>query len=345
MNLYNVSSRLSLIQGAVWVVLSILAILTYSCYFEPKEDMSQNPSFTTMAKYYFSDSQCWSSLPDRKVAGITNSKDIILLVSFEFTFNFLLSIVSLVLLFVIPRGNTISFLGWLYSFLFLGFAVSITDMVAFATFSADKDTLDGTSSSTLAPLPNMLLLVSVIAARGVVYWALNVSILFYIFMTATMRLFKACRKLDEDKNRMNGNINSVYEEDERGLPAHTAVSRWPGVGRSLWRNHKFNTTEPARDHWNQDSTRRDRAAFGAREELKQRPSFRDAFSYTEPRPSREWDGDPRSSPGPSRSQPKAVQRERRESNPTRPNSLQEAILTIKPLRQVRPKIPDMQNRY
>lgn len=42
---------------------------------------------------------------------------------------------------VIPKGNSISFLGWLYSFLFLGFAVSITDIVALTTFSADKDTL------------------------------------------------------------------------------------------------------------------------------------------------------------------------------------------------------------
>ncbi|CAH1389716.1 unnamed protein product [Nezara viridula] len=289
-------------------------------------------------------SQCWSSLPDRKVAGITSSRDLILLVSFEFTFNFLLTIVSLILLFVIPRGSTISFLGWLYSFLFLGFAVSVTDIVAMSTFSADKNTLDGTPTSTLVSLTNMLLLVSVIASRGVVYWVLNISILFYIFMSATMRLFKACRKLDEDRSKMNGNLNAAYEEDERGLPAHTAVSRWPGVGRSLWRNYKFNHREPARDHWSQESTRRDRAAFGAREELKQRPSFRDAFSYTEPRRSREWDGDPRGSPGPSRPQPKP-QGDRRGSGPTRPNSLQEAILTIKPLRQVRPKIPDMQNRY
>ncbi|CAH1389718.1 unnamed protein product [Nezara viridula] len=200
-----------LIQGALWVVLSILAILTYSCYFEPKEEMSQNPSFTAMAKYYFSDSQCWSSLPDRKVAGITSSRDLILLVSFEFTFNFLLTIVSLILLFVIPRGSTISFLGWLYSFLFLGFAVSVTDIVAMSTFSADKNTLDGTPTSTLVSLTNMLLLVSVIASRGVVYWVLNISILFYIFMSATMRLFKACRKLDEDRSKMNGNLNAAYD--------------------------------------------------------------------------------------------------------------------------------------
>lgn len=37
----------------------------------------------------------------------------------------------------------------------------------------------------------MLLLASVLAAKGVVYWALNISILFYIFVSATMRLFKA----------------------------------------------------------------------------------------------------------------------------------------------------------
>nr|BAN21260.1 unknown secreted protein [Riptortus pedestris] len=215
-----VASVSFLVQACVWTVISLLAILAHTCHFNPKYDEQIDQSFTAMAAVYFSDPSCWRGGSIIGKLGLTNGSQQITIASLQFVFNLLLAIVSLVLLFVIPRGSSFTFLIWLYKLIFLSIAVAVMDLVTSTMFLSDKDLIStGTSLIPEASgLKSMLVIVSLVAARGYLYWALNVILMLYLLITATRRLFKACRKLDEMKN-VNGNVNQAFDQEPaRHLP-------------------------------------------------------------------------------------------------------------------------------
>lgn len=234
-----------LIQGVVWSVLSILAILAYSCHFTPKNDLT-DMSFTAMAKIYFSDSSCWSGGVEIKKLGLTSATEKITIISLQFVFNFLLSIVSFVLVFVIPRSSSHAFLLWMYKLIFIWIGTAILDLVAATALSNDKAAISsGTTSIPEANgLMNMLLISSLVAARGYLYWCINFLLMMYILIACTMRLYKACKKLDEGKHESNdeGRVNPAFDAHGSTFSWHSrhpTFHRGPPVRRLHWPNHPY----------------------------------------------------------------------------------------------------------
>lgn len=160
--------------------------------------------------------------------------------------------------------------------------------------------------------------------------------------------------------------------DDQEIPVHTARSRWPSLGRPLWRNHlndnHHQREQPYQHHQREQSYQRERNGYGRREQVeqgysKELPKYRnhDFNNYDNQDSPRHWRRTWLTEPKRPSSDEVRLQSELRENfraremkqernrqEPTsaaRPNSLQEAILTVRPLRQVRGQLPEMQSRH
>ncbi|XP_073975417.1 uncharacterized protein isoform X3 [Rhodnius prolixus] len=343
-----------MVQGIIWCVLSLLAIFCYSCVLKPGPQKYGNKTRITYVHYlaaYFQ-GNCDEELDFyKKIEEVTSSDKVLVLSILVYIFNFTMAIASIIVMFALRSKRRHIMFGWLIFYLIITFCVAVIDLVSTGVVASDYFAVSRTTlwrNSGLAALSLMVL--ALITSRGVFLWAAN--LLFSVYLISFIcriqkdqaspvavthtndasyeeRAASTPTKSEEtfkiDSRAMESRpvvvLNQGAEKNNSSeYPPYSAYSRWPRLHPENRLSKPTTLPKPS-----------------------QIPQREQQENFQQPRPKAR----PPAPPVNYAPTPTAAPTEY-DVNPgpgVRPDSLQEALLTIRALKQVRPRITAIPDSY
>lgn len=352
----------SAIQGIIWCILSLLVILCYSCILKPGPYKFGNEIRLSYHHYlaaYFQ-GNCDENLDFYKeLHTVTSADKLLILTIFVYIFNFAMAIVSIILMFALRSKRRHILLGWLIFYLIITFCVSILDLISTGVVASDYFVVYTSASCKNCGLAGLaLIVIIIIISRGMFLWIANLvfSIYLIIFICRSQKhqtspaavhtnsatkeesavsnpskfgeVFKVDSKAMEDRPIVILNPEKTNDE----YPPYSAYSRWP----RLHPDNRILKPTTERTPNNQEQLERHQRERKVQKELQKH--------LQQLRPKSSPPAPPTPYYTPTTVDVVTKEQDVNHSN-VRPDSLQEAILTVKALNKVRPRITAIPDSY
>ncbi|XP_014246931.1 uncharacterized protein LOC106665185 isoform X2 [Cimex lectularius] len=340
----TISAISSTCQGLAWSAITLPAILCYACILKPDPITKTTP--LTLIHYlaaYFQ-GPCNADLNFYKeVQEVTSPENLLVINIFFYMFNLLLGICGIVVLVAISTNRKNLIIGWISFYVIIGYCVCVIDFVASSFIASDYDYISTSPSVRNRGMAGLTLLsVFFFTCRGIFLWVAN--LFFYLYITACICKI-SCGKnssarpetdvadnadtsIQFDRNEMEKPIEYIQKNRDAArqeYPEHCAYSRWP-------RLHPGNRIVQRKEQQTLQEELAQRARRYAQYQQNQMPAQRQN-DRDDPFPPPDISIRPKTSPYPERirGEPERIGQTSTGAE-TRPGSLQEAILTVRPLR-------------